>query len=488
MFARTMTLLRNKLQGNAEIVLVVGIASLFFFLQARYLHEAAFSISDEGVHAQVGRMMLDGYMPYKDFYYTHPPILPLFIGLNIKFFSSIYSARIIYLFLNCFSGILLYFVFKNITKNKLAALVGTLFYLTYHQMVFYNFRFIALRQLSNVLLIGFLYFGTVKPRIRFSFLSQALLSVLNALLFFQSTLIIFFMSLAMIMSEQSERLRRKVLARYLDIGLITIAVLLLFFLIVPDSFKLTVLEHLSNRNTADRLGRIYSLFNSESKNYFFHLLSISSLVCAIFFKEIRYYAIASLGVIILVFLPREFFPHYFDIAGPALAFGACTFVVMVCQLTKKKYAPVAYGICIVALTVQITITFPSLLKEWNGNRNTEYHSLVKFLKEKPEPFLMFFEPIFAVEANKKIVYHYYLSDFRTYGSLLGRRLTEKEYTALANEACTIVLVPWDKGYVPSSIQSRWMEQYRHHEIVSWATVLTTDNAHCSSAKNASRPV
>ncbi len=161
---------RRLLQGTRflvrywDLVVVVVVLAISFAVQMRYLHLAAAPGTDEGVHVEAGRMMLEGYVPYRDFSYLHPPVLPLFAAAGLSVFHGMYGVRVVFLLLNTLSLGLLFAVIRTLTKDRGAALLALAFMLTYHEMLFHDWRFLASRQLSNVFVIAYFYLGVTRLR------------------------------------------------------------------------------------------------------------------------------------------------------------------------------------------------------------------------------------------------------------------------------------------------------------------------------------
>ena len=462
---------------DLELMTLLVILFALFILQARYLGQAAFTVSDEGVHALVGKLMWEGQSLYRDFSYSHPPLLSFFLGLSQQFTPSMLPPRLVYLFVNLSSAVALFVLLRRMNGNAVAALVAALFYVSYHQMVDHNFRFMALRQVANVLLIWFLYVSTKPKQTPRTMVMQAALAIASTLVMFQAAANIALVSLAVIFSAPRKQWL-PLFKRLSIVGLVTAGALVAFFALTPGSIDATLLDHAA-RPLVGRLGRITWTMDWGKKDLFFYAFSMASLLFgAVFLPKIRVYCIAALGIIALVFAPRAFFPHYFDIAGPAFAIGVFAGVSLITAVIGKRLRLLVPVIALVLLAVQWTIALPPMLREWKDNKSPEYHGIIQTLKTMPEPLLTFFEPIYAVESGLTTVRSFKLSDFRTFGSLLGEQLSEEEYDRLAAKACTILLVPWDTGYVPKHVQDKWLTQYERIETPQWAVLLRTHNEGC----------
>lgn len=455
------------------LVLVIGV---LFFLQARFLGQVAFTVSDEGVHALVGKLMFEGQQPYRDYYYSHPLLMSFFLGLSQQFSPSLWFPRLVYLALNLTCAIPLFLFLRRLNGNALAALVASLFYVTYFLMVDNDFRFIGLRQVANVFLIWFLFVSTMPVHTSRTLAAQIILAIGNVLVMFQAAANLALVSLAVVLSAPRKK-RFVVFRQFCIIGAATVAALLLFLVLFPGSVELTLLEHAS-RPLVERWGRITWTLGSKHDLFFYGMSMISLVLGALFQRGVRLYCLAALGMIALVFVPRAFFPHYFVIAAPAFAIGIFSGVSLIMSLFRKRLRHIGTFAALAVLAIHWTIVLPPLLRNWNGHGNPEYYQTIGTLKTMPEPLLTFFEPVYAVESGLRTVHAFKLSDFRTFGSLLGDRLSDEDYDQLSAQACTIFLVPWDTGYIPSHILEQWVQDYERVQMAGDVLLLKTNNPGC----------
>lgn len=459
---------------GAEICLGI-ILLAYFMLQAGTLRWSSNPIYDEGVHADAGRMIFEGFLPYRDFSYPHPPLLPLFIGGGLKVFGSMNAVRMVYLLLNVLSILPLYAILVKIGKNRFAALFAVLFYLTYIEMVHHDFRIVATRPFNNLFFIGFLYWGLVKPYRRWSGLWQGLCALLAAFSFLPSMANLGITSFMIIFLEKDRRRRRTLLKRFVLIGCLVGAALGAFFLAVPGSLQQTVLEHLRIVPMSPKARTIWTI-GASRKDLFFYSASLWALLIAIMQKRSRVVALAMLLMILTVFLPNEFYPHYFVVIAVPLTIGILFLMVFLfSSLADRPFlATVLAGLL---LSLHLSLTLPPLLTEWTGHTNPGYEPVPAFLAQTPEPMLTFMEPIYAVDAHRTVVHHYYRAASR-FGQLTGHLFSSEEFLRLGTLACTIVLPPWDQDFVPKAIQEQWKSMYTEVSYKPWLKVYLTNNPGC----------
>ncbi|TSC60730.1 MAG: hypothetical protein Greene041662_103 [Candidatus Peregrinibacteria bacterium Greene0416_62] len=445
------------LRTHGDLLFLLLLCAGIFLLQVLHLEKAAFPVTDEGSHAEVGRMIFEGMAPYRDFYYPHPPLLPLLIGGGLKIFGSMYPLRLLYLFFNVASAIPLFLILRRLTGDRFGAVIGVVMYLTYSEMIHHDFRFLALRQLSNVFVIAFGALGILLKQNKYRSIAETVLASLTAFLLFPAVVNIALVSLVVISRGKSKQECMAQFRHYAIVGSITLSVLLLFFALVPGSIDQTFLEHLG-LSAMPRWGRIQWVIQSDPVDLFFYGITTTSLLLsAALLRGRRWLSLCALSMIGAIFLPEEFWPHYFVTAAFAFAVGAALLPTLLQKLLRSRTTAIPWAITLLILALHLQSTLPSLLAEWNGNRGGDYAQIVSQLEKFPEPVLTFMEPIYAIDAGKKLVQHKYRATRFT--TTLHYEIPAEEYEKLGSLACTIFLTGWDQSFVPTDVQEHWRKTY-----------------------------
>ncbi len=463
------------LHTHGDLLIVTLLCTVVFLLQALHLHEAAFSVTDEGSHAEIGRMIFEGFAPYRDFYYPHPPLLPLLIGGGLKIFGSMYPLRVIYLLLNVGGAIPLFFLLRKLTGSRFGAVAGIIMYLTFHEMMHHDSRFLGLRHLSNIFVIAFASVGIFLKKWKYRSLGETALVSLTTLLFYPAVLNIALVSLLIITREKTNRQRITLLRHYATIGSVTLVVLLLFFALVARSIDQTFLEHLG-LPAMPRWNRILWIINSDPADLFLYGITTTSLLLSLaVLRGQRLLALCMLCMISLIFLPAEFWPHYTVTAVLAFAAGTALLPALFRKVLRVQTMIIPQIITVMIVAVHLHSSLPSLLGEWNGNRGGDYHQIVSELRKYPEPVLTYMEPIYAIDAEKKLVQYTYRATRFT--ATIHYAIPAEEHLRLAEKACTIFLPGWDRSTLPPDVLKHWRETY---ELMNDdPLILLTHNPHCS---------
>ncbi|MDV2995393.1 MAG: hypothetical protein N4J56_005047 [Chroococcidiopsis sp. SAG 2025] len=128
------------------------------------------------------------------------------------------------------------------------------------------------------------------------------------------------------------------------------------------------------------------------------------------------------------------------------------------------------------------MAFPSLYEQWTNNWNLSYYQTVAALAKTPEPLLTM-EPIFAVEAGKKLVRTPIEIYFRAPGidfpnPDVANKFSQQGFQAMATEACTIFLEGKGEQIFPTELQKRWRAEFQTFQKTRWGTILLTNSFGC----------
>jgi len=472
MNAQSILLLRSW-----DIWIPVVLALVFFVLQARLLPLAVQPETDEGVYAEAGRMMMRGFLPHRDFPFWHMPLLPLLIGMGLKIFGDMNVLRMVFLALNCLSIVPLYSIFKKISESRFAPVPALILYLSFHEMVHHDFRFLAIRQLANIFLILFLYCRLLYPEARWAFYTQILLAVLSGFLFLPALLDIIILSVILSLWQDKSTCRRSELRKTGKIVLIALIIVALYLLVIPHAFQQVVFEQLT-RPGGRSISRLFELLHAKNDSLLY-LFGVSGLLGAmVILHPLRSLIVSMLVIIVLaLFLSSNYYPHYLSLAGPAFAFGILCFVLMLREIGREtglsRAVPILGSILLVS--IHLWIVLPSLLKEWNGNRNPDYPSFIERLRSLPGPLLSA-QPIHAVLAQKDLVQD--IQDVALRSPRSQKPHTNAELESMREKACSILLEGRLEGVIPKKMREEWKRESSVVERTPWGTLLLTHQPHC----------
>lgn len=430
----------------AAAILAAGI----FCMQAAYVHLAAAPISDEGVYAEAGRMMLEGLVPYRDFSYLHPPLLPMFTALGLWLGNGdIAAPRVMYLALNCMSILPLFLVLRRF-GGKVAALLAIAFYVTFDEMVLTDFRFLATRQFVNVFLIVYLY-STVMVKRQMLKISLQFGSALCAMLtMLPAAVPLVAISLAAVAAEP-KRKRMQSLRTFSYVGG-AVALLTVLLFLIPNAPNRLLWMHVEAPLIFSRIFRWKFMMDPRNPDFLMYLLGLLGMIAGMFYRARRPWALAMLTTFILIFLPREFYGHYPVSAAIAFAWGIMTVGWILTDRYKAIwwFAPLMIAVLV---SLQWNRTLPTLLREWHGNRGATYWTAVDTFRQLPEPVLTLYQPIYVIQARKRSTQHYFRATRQTFVPP-----APEYYERAAEQSCSIALGGFDLKIIPAEVLRTFREK------------------------------
>jgi len=462
-------------ESHAWILAVIAVSALFV-AQFWNLRLAAAPYTDEGVYAELGRLIFSGRVPNRDFFLAHMPLLPVAIGAGLKVFGSMYVLRVLYLFLNSIGVLLLFRFLVTTRKAPLAALVACLFFATYHEMVDHDFRFLAVRQLANLFLIGFLVNNVRRPKA--STPVAVVLCCLGTFTFLPFLVDAGFIYAALAFSEP-DRSKRLALARTYAAPLGVAALLvLLYFALVPGSFEQVVLFQRERPFMPYSVRLTWILQYSTNDLLFYGLGLVGLLLGGAFLERYRAFSIAMFGTLVVsIAAGAGFYPHYLVAAAPALAWGVFCAVTFAWERLAPRLVSAVFVAVAIVLSIHLGMVLPSLTREWASNSYPEFYQVIEAIRESGGPVLAF-EPIYAVESGIPAVYHFN-EDMRSLG-IMDKSLTPGQIRELEAQACTILIEPFSASrIIPTETLDAWRAKYTTRFSSWWGTVLATRHPGCA---------
>lgn len=436
------------------------VALFFFILQARHLGSATWVSSDEGVYALAGVMMMKGYLPHAEIPLWHMPLLPLLIGVGIKIFHSLHFVRIIFLAANCMSVALLWNFLTKVTRNVMAATATIIFYLSFHEMVHHDFRFMAIRQLANILLLAF--FVTLYVHGRRREVAQWIISISSAFLFIPSFLHVIVASAYGISTSRKWWHEAE---RYFIIFSTATILVSLYLLLIPEALQQVVVDQAGRGGS--RIARMDDIF--LEKDRIFLLLGLVGLAVSLMQRKTRALGAVNVSIVVLtIFLPSTFMPHYVVTAAPSMAFGI--FVLFNALTTfSKTFGMVIMTVC---LSLHAMAVGPSLLQEWVWNRNASYTPYFENIGKLPEPIFTV-EPILAAGQFKEIP-----AELLHYSNRPPIAVTKKPIQEILIKSCSISLDGSTRKLISVDMINR--EDFREVYENPWGKLFISNRPECQN--------
>lgn len=473
---------------DTGLIAVTCIAIILFLLSILRLNGSFIPSCDEGLFASAGVLISKGYIPYLDFPLPHFPMLAILIGIPLKITGSMYWVHILYLLSYFLSSIFLYQIFQRLHQNQWAGIIAILLYLTCSGSVLDITRCISMRTVGSIFLIGFISVGLMTKESMAKNIVFFCIATISVLTFEPTGLVLAGVSCLLILRTKKEE-RIPIIEKHLVMYL-SLSVVIGGLLLHPDIYA-AIIESWHDRIRLTLAYRIHLL--TKDSNIFFFCVAIAGLFWEILRgKTCRMEAVGAIGLIILsVWLPPSFYPHYISAALPAFAFGVFLLLSHIWQFhigyIKAPFIGILLSVSII--TMHGLSAWPSLYRLWfkyeeiNGIVDTkEFSEVIDVLKRSPEPLLTL-SPIYAAESGMTITKKPMHIFFRmpTYTPL-----TPDEFQQLDAEACTIFL----HESLRKKLSTKTIERYFHDYEIVWQSspegsakvIFWTHHDFCSTSR------
>lgn len=428
-----------------DLLIIAGFFLGNLAVQFHSIGKLVYVFTDEGVYLYSAKLITQGLIPYKDFFLAQPPLL-IYLGaillklsnFNLNLFHYIYTCWVF------ISIIPIYLIVYHITKSRIAAILSMLLFSTFVELVAWDARFFALRQVSLPFLALSLYFILVNPKQK---IAGSLLG-LFALGLFSNLL----MSLALILSiffNNFFYLKVKIKDIFKEnFSFLLVFCLINFFgyltiLFIANSFN-NIISYQLSRPFIPPLTRIFWIISYSLKDNWPILLTgfLGSLLT---YKKVR--IISNLNILYLlclIFIGSSFYPHYLTSLAITLAISAGIFISFFGNSKMK--------IIILTIVILLGIYISSYKKlKYNLIESTTpiFFKVTDILNITPQP-LFTFEPIYGLYAKKELTFHYHVADMR-YFRVMGKNLDDGQYRDILSKSNTILIEPFIQSLLPSSI-------------------------------------
>jgi uncharacterized membrane protein len=357
--------------------------------------------SDENIYLNMAKAVSNGLLPYKDFFYAHPPLqLFLFASMFKIFGANFIVAKIFITIIATLCLIFTYLISKEIFCKK-SAIFSSIFFLIFPGFLIFGIQAMGMFEALLFFLIGFYFL--LKGRIFFSSLFFLFSIFTRYMIIFLFPFIFFFLF----------KFKKKILFSFaLTLTILLVASFLLMFAIFGKQFFIdTFLYHLRTNikfqpTLANWIDQYLVL------GFFTIFLSIFCITFSIFRKnpKLMIFSIYPLlyDLFILILL-RQVIYHYFTLALPFL-------FIAVGETFTKSYSSLKFFLFVI-LFLSIFTNIKNLDLYFNKANNEVFDEMVEYtLQNTKEGDLIFGEPrslnYISFVTNRKIVNNYFDSDFK----------------------------------------------------------------------------
>ncbi len=401
---------------------------------------------DEGVYLYAARLLTQGWLPYRDFFMSHPPYTLLgaaaglaLTGFDVPVFSTLYVAWVL-------SAVFpLFFAVEEATTSRPAAVLSALLFVTFPEFALWDARFFAVRQAS----LPFLAFGLLLlVRRRRPALAGVLLGLFALGVVAHAALAL--LVLAGVVAGElraSRRPLREIVRenrRLLGAFLLTTAAGYGLLFAVPNGAS-NLLGYQFDRPAFPVLRRLESFARDVLP---LNAALLASGVAGSFLLRARGGGIglanlAGLPLFVLGF--RSFYPHYLSSFAVTLAFCGGLLVARASRPPAGRWlAPSLLCVLLGATAV------PRLAEDLIRYRTPGFFRVVEALCRTRDP-LFAFEPIYALYAGRELTPHYHVADMRAFRTM-ERGVPDELWNDLYRRSRTILVEPF---FASRMTPARW---------------------------------
>jgi hypothetical protein len=386
-----------KKLGRKINFLIIILSSIFLIFRIFTLVPI---FSDENIYINMAKALASGLLPYKDFFYAHPP-LQLILLAPLTFFNfQVVKIGISIIGLICV--FLTYLITKELFKRNVENF-AFIFFLFFPGFLIFGLQAMGMFETLAIFLFGFLLFLKKK------FLPASFLFTLS---FFTRYLISLLFPLVFFLAFLEFKKREVVFFSFYLIGF-----LLLFFAFFYISFgyqfiKDTIIYHLSV-NIKQNIGIASWIDQYLTLGLFTIFLSFFSLAFGIFNKNkliILFSVFPLLYDLVVILVLKQVIYHYFVLPLPFL------FIALAATFVKSKYFFLKFFLLAI-LILCFYKNFQSLKYYFIMEYNKVFLELENYtLQKTSEQDLIFGESgstnYISFATNRKIVNNYFDSDLK----------------------------------------------------------------------------
>ncbi len=371
--------------------ILVGIILSFILIRVLFIHP---TFSDETFYFNVGKYVSMGKVPYKDFFFAHPPLQLYILAIIFKIFgNSFWIAKVFSLFSASFCALLTYVISKELYKNfngeKIGLLSAIIFIVTP--------AFISFSTMGNgmwetsflVLLSIFILIKNCETKnfVKWLFRDGEILAsiVFTYAVFFRYIALLYFLPLILLLWIKKIRFKKFIIFTSL---FIFISLVLCWSIFGQNYINQTVYYHLFSKVSLK--APKYQKMQYFGMGFFPMFIALLSIPVAYVEKDRILFFLAFTPLItdlIMILILKLLFYHYFIISLPFYAIVTGRLL----SASKDKIIKIIIPVIVILSIISNAQTIDFYLNPTYANRFYEITDLVS--SEVAENETIFGEPV-----------------------------------------------------------------------------------------------
>jgi 4-amino-4-deoxy-L-arabinose transferase-like glycosyltransferase len=368
------------------ILILVSVVARIFLLHPTF--------SDENFYFNVGKNILQGKIPYKDFFFAHPPLQVYTLALFFKIFGLSFSVgKILSLIASSLSVLLIYLILKELYNKKTGFLAAIIFLITPGFLAFSTHGYGMWESMFLVLLSVYL---VIKKKIPES-------AVVFAIAVFFRYLALIYLPFLILLVYLKKQNFKKFLVWFM---LITFVFLLLMISIFGSVYvNQTISFHLFSKVVMEGLTKL--TWQYWGIGFFFFFLALTSAFIGFLKKDkiLLFFSIYPLIVDLFIFFGlKTIIYHYFLLSLPFIVMAAAR-CFLVCKIKLVQI------VIPIVLVLAIASNLQTLDFYLNPSHAERFYSIAEFIASSTsEQDSIFGEPVItnyvSFATNRRISSNY----------------------------------------------------------------------------------
>ncbi len=125
-------MVKVKIRNAGSVMLLVIIFLAYFYMKSSGIN---YSITDENIYFYMGKLVSEGYLPYKDFFFAHPPLKPfIFASIFLVSGLSFTALKAVPILASALTGYFIYRIMLRMSDVNGAFASLILFLFSYDQL------------------------------------------------------------------------------------------------------------------------------------------------------------------------------------------------------------------------------------------------------------------------------------------------------------------------------------------------------------------